>query len=278
MEQPAVRAGKPSKAPTGLREKVYRLLNPTGRIDAVERLGDLAIGSLILANVVAVVLESMSSVERSAAFIHFETFSVMVFTLEYVLRVWSIVESRRFAAPLRGRVRFVLTPMALLDLLVILPWYLPTVTVDLRFVRVIRLIRMLRVLKFARYSHSLRTFASVFQEKRTDLTVVLVFLGVLVVLASSLMYMVENPAQPDLFSSIPAAMWWSVATLTTVGYGDIYPITPLGKFIGAFIALIGIGFFALPAGLLASAFADSVAKRRAARRPRACPHCGQALE
>jgi voltage-gated potassium channel len=114
----------------------------------------------------------------------------------------------------------------------------------------------------------------VFREKRTDIALVLVFLALLVVVSSSVMYIVEHPAQPKAFSSIPAAMWWSVMTLTTVGYGDIYPVTPLGKVLAGLIALIGIGFFALPAGILAAAFADDLAQRKA---PKACPHCGKAL-
>ena len=112
--------------------------------------------------------------------------------------------------------------------------------------------------------------------KRPDLAVVLLFLLILIVLASSVMYLVEHPAQPEKFSSIPAAMWWSVATLTTVGYGDIYPITPAGRFLGAIIAVIGIGFFALPAGLLSQAFAEELAKRRAGK-DRQCPNCGLQL-
>ena len=134
---------------------------------------------------------------------------------------------------------------------------------------------MLRVLKFARYSRTLQTFGTVFQEKRTDIAVMTLFLVLIVVIASSLMYFVEHPAQPQQFASIPAAMWWSVTTLTTVGYGDIYPITPLGKLIGAIIALIGIGFFALPAGILAAAFADELAKQRV--KQRTCRHCGKEI-
>ncbi len=122
------------------------------------------------------------------------------------------------------------------------------------------------------------TFGTVFRQKRTDISLMVVFLLILVVISSSLMFFVEHAEQPDKFSSIPAAMWWSVMTLTTVGYGDIYPMTPLGKFIGSMIALIGIGFFALPAGVLAAAFADQLAQERAGATPQACPHCGKPLE
>jgi voltage-gated potassium channel len=260
-----------------LRRAAFRILDAEARDTALERGANVAIGALILANVVAVILESVASIQARFAvlFAQFEALSIAVFSVEYVLRVWTCVERPRYRHPLWGRMRFLVSPMALIDLAAILPAYLPgDPSFDLRFARMIRLVRMLRVLKFARYSRTLQTFGAVFKEKRFDMALVLLFLGLLVVLASSAMYYVEHPAQPQAFSSIPAAMWWSVMTLTTVGYGDIYPITPLGKFLGAIIALIGIGFFALPAGILAAAFAEEVAQERKAR---VCPHCGKAL-
>jgi voltage-gated potassium channel len=262
------------------RREVYRVLDPGARQTPLERAGNIAICLLILGNVAAVIAESVPSLQNrfQEAFNYFETFSVLAFTVEYVLRLWTCVEEPKYRHAAFGRVRYILSTFALLDLLVILPFYLPGVTLDLRFIRVLRLVRMLRVLKFARYSQTLRTFGAVFDAKRFDLAVVLLFLLVLVVLTSSVMYIVENAAQPSQFSSIPAAMWWSVATLTTVGYGDIYPITPLGKLLGAVIALIGIGFFALPAGLLASAFAEEVTRTRSGTDVRQCPHCGETIK
>ena len=265
-----------------IRREVFKVLDPQSRATVVERTVNVAINLLILANVVAVILESEPSLRDryGMAFDWFEVFSIWVFTVEYLLRLWTCVEQSAFKNPFGGRLRFALSPMALMDLAVVLPGYLPArFFIDLRFVRIVRLVRMLRVLKFARYSQTLRTFGTVFRQKQTDIGLMVLFLLILVVISSSLMYFVERPEQPDKFSSIPAAMWWSVMTLTTVGYGDIYPLTPLGKFIGSMIALIGIGFFALPAGVLAAAFADQIAHERAgAARPRACPHCGRPTE
>jgi voltage-gated potassium channel len=263
-----------------LRRAVFRVLDAESRSTGLERAGNAALGVLILANVAAVVLASVPSIQQrfGAQFDRFEAFSVTVFLAEYLLRIWTSVEMARYAHPFYGRLRFVVSPMALVDLAAIVPAYSPgELFLDLRVARVVRIIRMLRVFKFVRYSRTLKTFGTVFREKRTDIGVVMLALLLLVVVTSSLMYFAEHLAQPAAFSSIPAAMWWSVTTLTTVGYGDMYPVTPVGKLLGSLIAILGIGFFALPAGLLSAAFADELARQRA-RKARCCPHCGGALE
>ena len=261
----------------GPREVVHRWLDPEVRDSAGERATNTFLVALILANVVAVILESVHSLHArfAPAFDAFEWFSVAVFTVEYLLRVWSATADPRYAHPVTGRLRFMLTPGAIVDLAAIVPAYLPT-ALDLRFARIVRLGRMMRILKIGRYSRPIRTFGRVFHARRDDLALVGALLLVLLVLSSSAMYFLENRAQPELFSSIPASMWWAVSTLTTVGYGDVYPVTPLGKVVGSFLALFGIGFFALPAGILAGAFA------RELRQPKtedaaACPHCGKAI-
>jgi voltage-gated potassium channel len=136
---------------------------------------------------------------------------------------------------------------------------------DLRFVRVLRLLRLSRLIKLGRYSDSLKTLGNVFKGKKEELLITAFALAILLILASSLMYFAENEVQPQAFSSIPAAMWWGIATLTTVGYGDIYPVTTLGKLMGSVIAVLGIGMFALPAGILSSGFAEKI--KKAERRP-----------
>ncbi|KKO18591.1 MAG: Cyclic nucleotide-gated potassium channel [Candidatus Brocadia fulgida] len=131
---------------------------------------------------------------------------------------------------------------------------------DLRFIRALRLFRLFRILKMGRYSESIRTLGNVLKEEKEALAITVFAVLILLVVASSLMYFVENAAQPEAFSSIPEAMWWGVATLTTVGYGDICPITPLGRFLGAIIALLGIGTIAVPAGIVTSGFAGRFKK------------------
>ncbi len=227
----------------------------------------------------AVILETVQSLYREYAFAFttFEAASVGVFTVEYILRLWSCTTEERFRRPVAGRLRFAATPLAVVDLLAILPFYLPMfLPLDLRFIRAIRLFRLFRLFKLGRYSESLRLLGVVLRARKEELLMTVFTLSILLIVSSSLMYFVENEAQPQVFSSIPEAMWWGIVTLTTVGYGDVYPVTPLGKFLGAVIALLGIGMFALPAGILGSGFIEEIQRKR--ERRRICPYCGREIE
>ena len=198
--------------------------------------------------------------------------SVTIFTIEYLLRIWSCTADPRYSHPIYGRARFVVTPMALLDLMAILPFYgqiLGLGSLDLRILRAVRL--SARVARLARLSPGFDTLMRVARAKRTELSIVIAMLLVLLLLASSLMYFAEHEAQPDLFSSIPQTMWWSIITLTTVGYGDVYPVTYAGRVLAGVMAVLGIGLFALPAGILGSGFVDELDRNRV------CPHCGERL-
>ena len=260
----------------GVKQRVFRILE--GDQSREGRIVGLVLLNLILLNLAAVILETVPGLAAAygSLFDAFEAVSVAIFSLEYALRVWSCTSSAKYRHPFFGRVRFVLSPLALVDLLAIVPAYMPgDVFFDLRYARVVRLVRLLRVLKMARYSRTLRTFSNVVTDKAWDLGVIGFFLAVLLIVASISMFFAEHQAQPEVFSSVPAAMWWAVVTLTTVGYGDIFPVTPVGKFIGAVIALIGIGFFALPASILSAGFIEEIHKGREAKK--CCPHCGKQL-
>jgi len=274
-----------------MKERVYEILDLASGEDRISRIFDILIMVLIVLNVMAVILETVESLDSKYHdwFMVFEVFSVIIFSIEYILRVWSATSVKRYKHPFLGRLRFIFTFMALVDLFAILPFYLPLlIPMDLRFIRGIKLIRLLRLLKMTRYSHSIGTFGAVMKKKKEELMIAVFVIIILLITASSLLYFVENDAQPDAFSSIPASMWWGVATLTTVGYGDMYPITGVGRFLAAIIAILGIGMFALPAGILAGGFADELQKqrdlkkqqRKAKRREKEgkathCPHCGK---
>ena len=258
------------------RRRVFELLEPAGTGMIASRICDVFILSLIVLNTVAVILESVPGLtdEYAATLAWFETVSLVIFTVEYVLRLWSCTADERFARPITGRIRHAVTPMAVVDLVAILPFYLPSILpIDLRFVRMLRLLRVLRVLKIARYSKALARLGLVLRRKKAELVVSVFVISILLLLASSMAYIAEREAQPELFTSIPAAMWWGVATLTTVGYGDIFPVTPAGKVIAAFVAVLGVGLFAVPAGIIASGFGEIVEK--AGPRKWVCPHCGK---
>ena len=258
-----------------IKRRTFKILElPTGD-DLASRLFVVSVMTLIVFNVFAVMLETVDEIGKPLGrlFTVLEIFSVAVFTVEYVLRLWSCTADPRYAGAFKGRLRYALSPMAVIDLLAIMPFYLEFLPFDLRFIRSLRLFRLLRVFKLARYSASLRTLDDVLRSKKEELLVTVFVVVIMLIFASSAMYYAENEAQPDKFSSIPASMWWGVATLTTVGYGDVFPITPLGKLLGALIAILGVGLFALPTGILASGFTEEIRKNRQ-REVLICPHCG----
>ncbi|MBN1675327.1 MAG: ion transporter [Kiritimatiellae bacterium] len=256
------------------RRRVYEIVEVARAGDRASRVFDCAILGLIALNVLAVVLESVAAIEArfSGFFNLFEMGSVLVFTIEYALRLWSCVENPRYARPVGGRLRFALTPLLVLDLLAILPFYLPLFFPHLAAFRSLRLIRLFRLFKAARYSESLRLLGRVMREKKEQLGGTLFVLSLMLVVAGALLYCVEREAQPDAFSSIPATMWWAVATFTTVGYGDIYPVTVLGKIMASIMAIAGLAIAAIPTGIIASGFMEHAQKDK-----RVCPHCGKEL-
>lgn len=242
-----------------LKSRVYQILEASDHKDRTTKLVMVLIASLIIFSVICVVLESVHSFNEQYRDFFFvsELVVVGIFTVEYILRLWSCTEDTRYRRPVIGRVRYALTLFVLLDLLAILPFYLPLfVTLDARFLRALRLVRFLRLAKLARYSHSVGLLIRVVRRQKETLIVTMLFIIILIVFASCLMWQVENEVQPDKFSSIPDTMWWAVATVTTVGYGDVVPVTPLGKFLGAFIAMLGVGMVAVPAGIMVSGFID----------------------
>ncbi len=261
-----------------MKKRIYEILEVAAPGDRASRAFDIFLMTLIILNVLAVILGTVAklSFRYSHLFRIFEIFSVLVFTGEYALRVWSCTVNPKYKRPVHGRIQFIFSPMALVDFLAILPFYLPRLMpVDLRVLRALRLMRMLRLLKIERYSEGMKLFGRVLKAKKEVLFVALFAIIILLVISSSLMYFVEYRAQPDVFSNIPAAMWWGISTLTTVGYGDIYPITPWGKFFGAIISLLGISLFAMPTGILSAGFIEET-RRKSVRD--SCPHCGGKLE
>lgn len=259
------------------RRRVYEIVETADPDDRSSQIFDVFIITLICLNVVAFVLSTMPSLEARVAdvFWYFEVFSVAVFTAEYAARIWSCTAAPAYEEPLTGRLRFAGQPLLVIDLLAILPFYLPVLGLDLRALRVLRVFRVFRVLKLARYSDALRLLGRTIAERKEELLIALGVQIVLLLFAGTALFYVEHPAQPEEFSSIPAAMWYGIATLSTVGYGDMTPITGMGRFLGSMTAILGVGMFALPAGILGAAFTDAIQRRQGEKK---CPDCGTTLE
>ncbi len=217
----------------------------------------------VLISVAAMILETVPMINKSfGIYLHWlEVGAAGIFTVEYILRLWTATEDRknRYTHPVLGRLRYMMKPLAIIDLLAVLPFYLAAVfPYNFLFLRLFRLIRLLKLI---RYSPALATLVVVFRNEGKSWSAAFIIMITMLVFASSLMWMFEHEAQPTMFSSIPAAMWWAMATLTTVGYGDFVPITPAGRMLGSMIMLFGIAMFTLPAVILASGFAREFQKQ-----------------
>lgn len=254
-----------------LRRRTWQIVEPAGHGDVYSHVFDVVIIGLILLNVAAAVLETVAAINERFAreLVVFEAISVVIFGGEYLLRLWSSAElagrDASWSQQQQARLRWVVSPMGLVDAVAILPSMFALMgfaRFDARMLRVLRLFRLLRLFKLGRYMQTVRTMGQVLGERKDELLMSLVFIGVLLLLSSSAMYYVEHEKQPDVFTSIPTTMWWAIATLTTVGYGDMAPVSPLGRLLGSVIAVLGIGLFALPAGILSAGFSDALQRRR----------------
>lgn len=237
---------------------------------------------LIILNIIALILESYQSLNSNYKwfFTAFEIFSIVIFSVEYIVRIWVSDKTKENK---RERLNYAFSTLGIIDLIAIIPFYLPFIfPIDLRVVRILRLFRLLRIFKLSRYSKSLKTIRYILTETKSELSITIFVIFVLMVLSSTLMFYIEHDDQPEQFSNIGDAFWWAIATLTTVGYGDVYPVTPVGKLLSGIIALIGIGFVALPTGIISSAFIEKIQndkkEQKKAEGQCNCPHCGKAID
>jgi voltage-gated potassium channel len=247
----------------------------------VNILFDYLIISLIILNVIAIAIETVGNLDPqfNAILRIFEIFSVSVFTIEYSMRVYISDMTHPSTSKFKSILKFVLSGYGLIDLIAILPFYVPfIIKIDLRFIRVLRLIRFFRILKISRYNSTLKLIGSVIKDKKTELGMTLFVTILILIIASFLMYHIEGPIQPDKFPNVFATLWWAIATLTTIGYGDVYPITGLGKLLSGSIAILGIGMVALPTGIISAGFISKLSDSKSEKKKIKCPHCGNDIE
>jgi voltage-gated potassium channel len=258
-----------------IRQRTYQIIERADAGDTASAVFDTAIIVLIILNIAAVIASSYSSFAagHTVGLYRFELVSVVVFTVEYILRIWTARE--KYPDSRHPYLKQVFSFMAVIDLLAILPFYLPlAVRLDLRFLRILRLFRLLRIFKLNRYNTSMELIGRVIRNEREKIFITSFIMFVMIMLSASAMYYVENEAQPEQFPNIIATVWWAVATLTTVGYGDVYPVTTPGKLLAGVIAVLGIGLVALPTGIISSGFVSELG----AGKKRVCPHCGKEID
>lgn len=256
-------AGRAARRPNALRRRVYEILEAGHGEDRASKFVDSALVTLIVLNVAAFIAETVPSIaaQFGSELQVFELFSVGIFTIEYVLRLWAAVEVPflKRLPPLQARLKFARRGSQVIDLLAIAPFYLAHIfNLDLR---VLRALRLLRFLKLSRYSPAMHTLLRVLQNERRSLMGAALLLFAAVLFASTGIYYLESAAQPDKFGSVPESAWWAMATLTTVGYGDIFPITPLGRLFGGLVMITGLCILALPVAIVSAGFAQEVNRR-----------------
>ena len=245
------------------RRSVYTVIEAGGSGRAA-RIFDDAMVVLIVLNVLAVILESVPSIHDPLAtgFFIFDAVSVAIFAVEYILRVWVSIEipAVRQRGAWRGRFMFATRPAQIIDFLAFAPALL-SMLMNFGDLRVLRVFRLLRFLKLARYSPAMVTLSRALYEERRALLGALILMVGTAIFSGTVMHVIEAGAQPDKFGTIPDAMWWALATLTTIGYGDAVPVTALGKVFGGLVMICGLGLFALPIGIVATAFVNEIHRR-----------------
>lgn len=262
------------------KQRTFEIVQTATDGDKISKIFDIGIVTLIIINVILVIADTFTLPQwLSNCSYCIEIFSVSVFTLEYIARLYTADLLYPQFSPLKARVKYIFSFMALVDLFAILPFYLPfIIPIDLRVLRLIRIVRLLRIFKINRYTTALSSIGAVFKRKKHQLISSISVVLILMIIAAVLMYSIENEAQPDAFSNAFSALWWAVATLTTVGYGDIYPITVCGKILSAVIALLGIGLVAVPAGIISAGFIEDIDKTDNDDEKCFCPYCGKKIK
>lgn len=240
----------------GLKLRIYKILEIAEGNDKPSRYFDVFIIYLIILNLLAIVLETLPTLAANYGiyFKAFEVFSISVFTVELILRFITCTADEKYRiGRVKGRLKYLFNAFTIIDLIVVVPIYLSFLFgSNIAVIRTLRTFRILRLLKLARHDSSFKAFMTVIQKKQKELEIFFTIVFSIMVVAASLMYYAEKDIQPDKFSSIPAAFWWAIVTITTLGYGDVYPITIVGRLLAGLIALLGLGLLAIPSGILAS--------------------------
>lgn len=263
-----------------IKERIFEIIEKGKEGDITSKIFDDFIIGLICINVFSIFLETFSiEKEVSAVFKWIEIISVIIFTIEYLLRLWTAPLLFPEKSKLIATIKYIFSFMALIDLFAILPFYFPFfIKIDLRILRALRLVRLFRLFKMNRYTKAMSNVFSVLKNKSRELLSSIFVVFILMLISSVFMYTIESPVQPEVFKNGFSGIWWAVATFTTVGYGDIYPVTTAGKIISMIMAILGIALVAVPTGIISSGFIELNTKEKDDAEKHYCPYCGRKLD
>ena len=248
-----------------IKKRTFEIISKAENGDLASAIFDWSIMALIALSILSIILESFAGIyaKWKPVFSAFETITVIVFTIEYILRIWTA--DLLYPEAKHPRLKYIFSLMALIDLLAILPFYLPFISADLRFLRMMRLFRLfrlLRVFKLGRYFEALQIIMKVIRTSGPQLIMSVALCLFVMLFSAIIMYTVENPVQPEQFPNVISSLWWAICTLTTVGYGDVYPVTHIGRLFASIISLVGIGIISIPTGIIAAGFSQVISKKQ----------------
>lgn len=245
-----------------LKKRTFEIIEKGEKGDTISKIFDIFILILICLNVLSVFVETFKISSRVRTILSdIELFSIIIFSIEFILRVWTAEFLYENLSPIKSKIKYIFSFMALIDLFAILPFYIPfVIKVDLRVLRILRLFRLSRIVKANRYTKSLQKVIDVIKDKSAELFSAILMLFILMLISSVLIYYIESPAQPDVYTNALSGLWWSIAIFTSVWLGDIYPITAAGKILCALMAVFGVAIIAVPTGIISSGFVESGAE------------------
>ena len=263
-----------------LQEKLYTLFEAPNK-SKPSLILNATIYILIIISIINLMLISVPAYEEKYGhiFILIRNIIMPIFVMEYIFRLYASGYLSEYKG-LKGKLKYALTPYAIIDLLSILPYFLTSFGFNSSFIRSLRLLRVFRLLRVKKYTIFIQMMKNIVKNIKEEVTVLLFFTFIVLIILSFVMYDIEHEAQPEVFTDIFQTMWWSVATLTTVGYGDMFPVTAAGKIITSIISIMGIGFIAIPGGMFASEFINAVTERKEDEnkdKKENCLKCGSSL-
>ena len=267
-----------------IKQSVYEILHPHKKKYLPNIIFNWSIMFLVVTDVFTTILETLPLEERVLqAFIVLENITVILFTVEYILRIWTADLIYTDKKPLNARLKYAFTFMMIVDFIAVVPFYIHFIfPTGVHIFRILRVLRILRLVKVNHYIKTITNVISVLRRKSLQLLISIIIIFMLMLIASILMYTVEHDAQPDVFKSAVSGLWWAVNTISTVGYGDIYPITVLGKVLSAVFSLFNIGLIAVPTGIISAGFIEDIHEKNTEtqnrKKKRFCPYCGEQID